>query len=128
MRIRFNLRAFVVFILIFITEVLIALFVNDKIIRPYGGDFLVVIMIYYFVKAFVSTKPLYICIGTLLFAYVIEIAQYFRMVEILGVQDNRLLATVLGSSFSWGDMIAYTFGILFCYLVENKYIYRRKAL
>jgi len=120
MKIRFDLKAFIIFVLIFLAEVCIALFVNDSIIRPYGGDVLVVIMIYYFVKAFIATKPLYICTGTLLFAYAIEVAQYFRMVEILGVQDNRLLSTVLGSSFSWGDMIAYTIGILVCYLIERK--------
>lgn len=121
MKFCFNLRAFVVFLLIFITEILIALFIDDKIIRPYGGDLLVVIMIFYFVKVFIDTKPLYICIGTLLFAYIIEVAQFFRMVEVLGVQDNKVLSTVLGSSFSWGDMIAYTIGVLICYFIERKH-------
>lgn len=120
MKFRFQPKSFLIFLSVFLIEVLIALFVRDKIIRPYGGDLLVVIMIYYFVKSFINTKPLYICIATLLFAYAIEIAQYFELVKILGVQDNRFLVTILGSSFSWGDMFAYTLGILICYLIDRK--------
>lgn len=101
-------------------EVIIALFIDDSIIRPYGGDVLVVIMIYYFIKAFIETKSVYICIFTLLFAYTVEILQYLKMVEVLGVQNNKLLATILGSSFSWGDMLAYTIGIVICYLINRK--------
>lgn len=120
MKFRFNLKAFALFLLIFLVEVLIALFIDDKIIRPYGGDLLVVIMIYYFIKSFIQTKPLYICLGTLLFAYAVEIAQYFELVKVLGVQDNRFLVIVLGSSFSWGDMLAYTIGVLICYTIDRK--------
>lgn len=121
MKFRFDIKSFLLFILIFITEVVIALYVRDRIVRPYGGDVLVVIMIYYFVKAFVKTKPLYISLATLLFAYAIEIAQYFDMVKVLGVQDNKVLAVVLGSSFSWGDMLAYTLGALICLLIDRKH-------
>lgn len=119
-RIRFNGRWFVIFLLLFLVEVLIALFVNDRFIRPYGGDIIVVILIYYFLKTFIDTKPLYLIIPTLLFAYLVEIAQYMGMVEILGVQDNVVLRTILGSSFSWGDMLCYTIGALICYLIDGR--------
>jgi hypothetical protein len=36
----------------FTTEVLIGTYMHDAIIRPYGGDFLVVILIYCIVKSF----------------------------------------------------------------------------
>ncbi|GAB6012802.1 ribosomal maturation YjgA family protein [Viscerimonas tarda] len=120
MRFRFSSKWLAVFVLLFIAEVLIALFVNDSFIRPYGGDVLVVILLYYFVKSFVKTKPLYLSTGVLLFACAIEVAQYFRMVEVLGVQDNRLLTIVLGSSFSWGDILAYTAGAVVCYLMDGR--------
>ena len=120
MKFRFDWKAFVAFILIFITEILIALYVNDSFVRPYGGDVLVVIMICYFVKAFIKTNPLGLSIGALLFSYLIEVAQYFRMVEVLGVQDNKLLTIVLGSSFSWLDMLAYTAGAVIWYLINRR--------
>lgn len=120
MKITFRVKCFCVFLLIFVIEVLIALFVRDAIIRPYGGDVLVVIMIYYFVKTFVKTKPLYIGIGTLLFAYAVEIGQYFNLVEILNLQDNKIMRIIIGSSFSWGDMACYTVGVLICLLIDRK--------
>lgn len=117
---RFDYKSFLIFLLIFVVEVIIALFVNDTVIRPYGGDFLVVIMIFYFLKSFIATKAIYLLLGTLLFAYAVELAQLFRVVEILGLEENKLARTVIGTSFSMGDMVAYTLGIGFCWLIETK--------
>lgn len=118
-RLRFHWQSFVAFVSLFLIEVCIALFVDDKIIRPYGGDFLVVIMIYYFLKSFVKTKVNYLLLFVLLFAYTIEVGQLFDMVALLGVEDIRVMRVVLGTSFSWGDMIAYTLGVLTCCLIEK---------
>lgn len=117
---RFDLTFFLIFLLIFVLEVFIAIFVKDSIIRPYGGDVLVVILIYYFIKSFIDTKPLYIALGTLLFAYAVEVGQYFNLVEILHLQNNQIMRIVIGSSFSWGDMLCYTIGVLICLLIDRK--------
>lgn len=117
---RFNLKSLFVFILLFLVEVFIALFVDDFFIRPYGGDIIVVILIYYFLKSFIQVKPLYLIIPTLLFAYAVEFAQYLGMVRVLGVEDNVFLRTILGSSFSWGDMLCYTVGAGICYLIDGR--------
>lgn len=121
-KIRFDLNSFLIFLLIFLIEVLIALFVKDNIIRPFGGDVLVVILMYYFFKAFIRTKPIYIIIGVLLFAYAVEIGQYYNLVEILGMQDNKIMRVVIGSSFSWIDMVCYTLGAVICYIIDRKRI------
>ncbi|MFV0418532.1 MAG: DUF2809 domain-containing protein [Dysgonomonas sp.] len=117
---RFDLKSFLVFLFIFLLEVIIALFINDSIIRPYGGDLLVVILIYYFAKSFIRTKTIYLVIGVILFAYLVEVCQYFHLVEILGMQDNVIMRTVIGHSFSWGDILAYTIGGTICYLIDRK--------
>ncbi len=119
MKWRFDLTSFIIFIIIFIVEVLIAKFVDDSIIRPYGGDVLVVILLYYFVKSFVDAKFTYLIIGVVVFAYLIEIGQSLRLVEILNMQDNKIMRTVIGSSFSWGDLLAYTIGGAICYFIEK---------
>lgn len=111
---------FCAFVLILAIEVIIALYINDKIIRPYGGDVLVVILIYCFVKAFIKAPSLHIAIGTLLFAYTIEIAQYFNFVELLHLHKYKLARIVLGTSFSWGDIISYTIGALICILIDKE--------
>lgn len=116
---KFNPRYFVCTVLLFVTEVLIALFVHDQFIRPYIGDFLVVILIYCFVKSFLNTPVVPTAIGVLLFAYTVELLQYFRIVEVLGLQHSRAARIIIGSAFEWQDMLAYTMGILAVVLVEN---------
>lgn len=106
-------------LLLFITEVLIALFVHDQFIRPYFGDFLVVILIYCFVKSFLNTRVIPTAIGVLLFAYLVELLQYFRIVEVLGLQHSRAARIIIGSAFEWQDMLAYTMGVLVVVLVEK---------
>ena len=107
-------------LLLFVTEVLIALFVHDQFIRPYIGDFLVVILIYCFVKSFLNTPVLPTALGVLVFAYTVELLQYFRIVEVLGLQHSRAARIIIGSAFEWQDMLAYTCGILMVVLVEKR--------
>lgn len=117
---RFSLKPFIIFLIIFIIEIIIAKFVNDSFVRPYGGDILVVILMYYFVKTFVQTKPLYIVTGVVLFAWFVETGQYFNLVEVLNMQNDKVMRTVIGSSFSWGDIVCYTVGGAICYFIDRK--------
>ena len=65
-----KLRIFygVSFFLLFVTELLIALFVRDSFIRPYVGDMLVVVVIYTFLKIFFTEKPRILPLYVFLFA------------------------------------------------------------
>lgn len=105
--------------LIFVIEVLIALFVKDGFVRPYLGDVLVVILIYCFVKAFLEAPVIKVAIVVLLFAFTIEFLQYIHIVEILGLQDSKIISTVLGTSFAWKDMLAYVAGFAIILIVEK---------
>ncbi len=91
-------------------ELLIALFVHDSFVRPYIGDVLVVVLLYTFVRIFrpegVRLLPLYI----FLFAAGVEALQYFRIAEVLGLSDNRVLSVVIGSVFDVKDIVCYGVG------------------
>jgi hypothetical protein len=91
-------------------EIFIALRVRDNFIRPYIGDVLVVILIYFFARIFfpngLRLLPLYI----FLFACTVEALQYVNIVHVLGIQGNRFLSTVIGTSFSWLDILCYGVG------------------
>ena len=97
-------------IVLFIIELLIALFVRDNFVRPYIGDVLVVVLLYTFVRIFlpegVRLLPLYI----FLFAAGVELLQYFRIAEVLGLSHNRVLSVVIGSVFDVKDIICYGAG------------------
>jgi ABC-type glycerol-3-phosphate transport system permease component len=120
MKWRFDKNSFIIAVVIFFIEILIAKFVDDAFIRPYGGDILVVVLIYYFVRSFVQVKPLYLVIAVLLFAYAVETGQYFRLVDILGLRDYKIMRIVIGTSFAWGDILCYTIGGVICYLADRK--------
>ncbi len=101
-------------------EVLIGAFAHDRIIRPYGGDFLVVILLYCFVRAFVTAPAGAVATAVLLLAYSVEASQRFHLVARLGLQHSQLARLVLGSQFAWGDMLAYTLGALLAWGLERR--------
>lgn len=107
---------------LFIVEVLIAIYVNDRIIRPYIGDLLVVILLYCAIKSLFTIPVLPAALGVLLFAFFIEILQYYRIVYKLGLGESRLALVVVGSSFEWIDLLAYTLGILLVVWLERKHL------
>jgi hypothetical protein len=115
----FNKKYFLLTVFLFIVEVLIALFVRDAIIRPYVGDVLVVILIYCFIKTFFNWPVVPVAIGVLLFAFTVEALQYFKVVELLGLQDSKLARIVIGTSFAWLDMLTYVIGIAAVILIEK---------
>lgn len=97
---------------LFTVEVIIAVFVHDRFVRPFGGDFLVVILLYCFVKGFWDAPDLKVAVAVLLFAYLIEVLQYFHIVKILGLEHSKVATIVIGNAFEWTDILAYTLGVL----------------
>jgi len=110
MSIRFKISSFIAFVVLFLIEVLIALYVRDAFIRPYGGDILVIPLIYYFVDTFIKlpTKPL--ILGVVAFAFLVEFGQYFQMVQVLGLQGSKFWNIVLGNSYHYLDLVCYVAG------------------
>ena len=100
-------------------EIAIALFVKDKIIRPYIGDLLVVILIYAFVKIWISNREILVAICVFVFACFIEFLQYFHIVEVLGLDDNKVATVIIGSKFNTLDIVMYLMGTIVVILTEK---------
>ncbi len=109
---RFNKYYFILFLVLFSVEVYIGLGVHDNIIRPYGGDFLIVILLYCLLKSFVALPVLPAAIGVLFFAYTVEISQYFHLVNLLGLQHSKTTKLLLGTTFSFSDLFSYTLAFI----------------
>ena len=93
-------------------EILISRFAHDRFIRPYAGDFLVPILLYCLVQS-AGRRPVgRVLAAVLLVAYLVELGQYFHLVARLGLAHSRVARLMLGSAFSWADMLAYTLGAL----------------
>lgn len=118
----FNKNYFGVAILIFFIEILIALYVNDSIVRPYFGDVLVVILMYCFLKSFLQLSVLTVSIAVLLFSFTIEFLQYLNIVATLALEKSKIARTVIGTSFSWIDLLTYIIGITIVLGVEKYWL------
>ena len=114
-------------LVLFAVEFCIALFVHDRFVRPFVGDVLVVILIYTFIRIFIPEKVRLLPLYVFVFAAAVEILQYFRIVEVLGLQDNVIMSTVIGTSFDIRDILCYFVGCVFCGIWEVIRYKREKA-
>lgn len=107
------------FAVILIIEILIALFVRDSFIRPYGGDILVTILICCFMRMIFMEKIPLLPLWVFLFAVTVEVSQYFDIVSILGLGDIKFFVILIGNSFSFVDILCYAVGCVLFYLREK---------
>lgn len=108
----------VIFIILLGIEALIALFVHDSFIRPYIGDVLVVMVIYSFLRIFIPEKCRLLSLYIFIFAALVEVSQYFNLVKLLGLSNNRFMRTLLGSTFDIQDIICYAVGAAIIFSTE----------
>jgi len=108
----FNRTYFFLAIALFLIEAAIAVYMHDDFVRPFFGDLLVVILIYCAIKTFIDSPPVKTAIAVFLFACLIEVSQYFHLVELLGWGNSKTAATVLGTWFSFTDILMYALGTL----------------
>jgi uncharacterized membrane protein YuzA (DUF378 family) len=55
----------------------------------------------------------------LLFAYFIEIMQGLKLVELLGLKDYKIARILIGTTFSWTDIVCYIIGITIVMIAER---------
>ncbi|WP_256013402.1 DUF2809 domain-containing protein [Desertivirga xinjiangensis] len=128
--ITFKITYFILFITLFIIEIIITAFVHDDIVRPYIGDLLVVIFLYCGVRSFFNSAITRTALSVLAFSYLVETLQYLNIVQHLGLAHSTIANTIIGNYFTWIDILAYTLGILIVLVVEKQRpaAHRRKAI
>lgn len=107
-----------IFIILLCIEVIIALFVHDNIIRPYVGDMLVVILIYFALRIIIPRGFNLLPLWVFLFAAFIEVLQYFNFVKIIGLGDSAFFRILLGSTFDIKDILCYGVGAAFLFIYD----------
>jgi len=117
---RFNILYFILFLILLIIEILIAIFLKNGFIRHTFGDFLVVILLYFFLKSFLRINTIPLAIIVLIIAYTIEFLQLANLLDYLNLRDNLLANLILGSHFSIQDLVAYTLGITCSFIIDKK--------
>ena len=95
-------------------EIYIAVCVKGGFVRHYAGDVLAVILLYALARAIFSVTPSNLALKIFAFAAALEIAQYFGVVQILGI-ENKILKIMIGGTFDLADLLCYAVG---CILVD----------
>lgn len=106
------------FILLLAAEIYIGLYVRDRFIRPYFGDVLVTALLCCLWRAVYPKGVRLLPVYVFAFSVVVEITQYFDLVALLGWENNALISTLMGRSFSWKDILCYAVGCAAFWAVE----------
>ena len=118
MKIGLNFKYLCAFIVLLIAIVLIAVFVPGGFIRNHFGDILIVIFIYCFIKSFVRNRMKWLAFAIFMFATLVEVGQYFDMVERLGLYHITIARIAIGTTFDVWDIIMYFIGCVLLYVFE----------
>lgn len=115
----------IIFIAIFTVETCIALFVHDDLVRPYIGDVIVMWAVYCLAQIILGGRfgSYKVAVGSLIFAFFVELLQKFRIVDVLGIK-SPILRTIIGTSFAPADLVCYLAGT--AVTVAGIWLYRKK--
>lgn len=94
---------------ILVALIYIALYVKDGFVRPFLGDVLAVIWLYALVRAVFGARIRLLPLKIFFFALALEMAQYFNLAQILGIQ-NKAVKIIIGSTFDALDILCYAVG------------------
>ena len=106
------------FLLLLGVAVWIALKVDDDLVRPLGGDVLVIPLLHCLLCAITTAPPSLVALGVYLFACAIEVGQAFDLVTMLHLQDCPVMRVAIGTVFDPRDIVAYALGYGLTLLVE----------
>ena len=114
----------IIFVLIFAVETCIALFVHDDFVRPYVGDVIVMWAVYCLAQIILGGKfgSYKVAVGSLVFAFIVEILQKFNIADVMGV-ENPILRTIIGTSYATADLLCYFVGTAFIF--AGIFLYRK---
>lgn len=109
---KINLKYLFAFLALLSIEIYIGIYVNDDFFRPYVGDVLVIILIYTFIRGITQKYIKFLPIYLFVFASTVELAQYYNIVNILHLQDKKVISTIIGTSFDIKDIFCYLIGTI----------------
>lgn len=117
-RVRFHLGYCLFALTVLLVEIAIAKYMSDW-VRSYLGDVLVIVLLYSAIMSVAALNKKSVVLLTLIVAFAIEFAQYFKLAERLGFAPDSLAYIVLGNTFSVEDLGCYVVGAILILLLER---------
>jgi len=109
---------FVIFLFLLGVEIAIATYLKTGFIRTYLGDLLVVILLYCLLMSTLKPSVKTGLVLTLAIAFAIELLQLINLTRFFPQEYKQLATLVLGSHFSWLDLLMYVLGIVCAGITE----------
>ncbi|MBM9577546.1 DUF2809 domain-containing protein [Leptospira sp. 201903070] len=100
--------------------VIVQFFDSNRLIRGFLGDLIIVMVLYSFFKSIADFDPVKLSISIILFSFVLETLQYFKIVRLLGFQENYLTRIIFGSVFDPLDLLAYLIGVFLIFCIDTR--------
>ncbi|MGJ8743567.1 DUF2809 domain-containing protein [Polaribacter sp.] len=122
---QFKYNYFIYFVLLLITEILIEKYATGF-VRYTLGDYLCVLLLYTLIKSFLKISTLKAAVFVLVIAYTVELLQLTNLEKMYPTEYAKILRIIIGTSFSFGDLLAYTFGFITLLMLENYFKFGKK--
>ncbi len=116
----FRARYVIAALLLFMVEAAIALFVHDAFVRPHVGDAVAVMLVHCALRAVTRLSAPVAALCAFAIAVGVELSQYAHLVDRLGLGDEWLARTILGTGFDWRDFVAYATGVVLMLLLDRQ--------
>lgn len=105
---------------VFLMEVAIALWWRDGFVRPYLGDVLAVVLVYLALRAATDLGPAAAATIALTVAVLLELAQLFHLLDLVGLGRNGLARVVAGGVFDPRDLACYAVGAMAAFTLDER--------
>lgn len=93
----------------------------------YMGDALWALLVFWVIAWCCKQKStIWVTVAALLFAYSIEVSQLYQAPWLNAIRDTTLGSLVLGHGFLYTDLVMYTLGIGFGFMIEQFQLKKRK--
>ncbi len=108
-----------IFAAVLAIEIVIALFVRDDLVRPYLGDVLAVVCVYFALRIVFVNKPRFLSPFVTLFAFAAELVQLTDLSALFG--QGSAFSIIVGGTFDLKDLLCYLSGGVICFLIDLKF-------
>ena len=90
--------------------IIVKVFRHSGFIRGFLGDVFFMGLMFYSLKAIYDFNKEKLLLNLLFLAYIVEISQYFKILEYLNLSNNAFLKLLFGATFDVMDLVAYSIG------------------
>ena len=89
---------------------------------------LVIPLLYFFLRGVTKATPAVVLVVGLAAGLTAEILQYLHLADLLGLKQGSLPYIVLGTTFSWSDLLMYSIGGILAAWLDMRVLQKRCAL